>query len=299
MPLQGWAQRCPRISFLSFPIFNKLFCKYLSAASFRAGAGRGGAGPGGDPAWGRPLGAAAAMAGGRAGRRGLAALAEPRRLMRAGLGLIVLGHGSLVLGAIVHGSVLRHVARASRAVTPEYAVANVVSVVSGLLVRAVGLGRGRRLGLGGGGGRTWPHPRHLLNEDLSLQSITAGIVAILVSHNLSRAVLVSVGLLDRELSHPGKGQVGGLHAAWALPPATPLDLVPSSSFRFCCGSLDSLQSCRCCLLCCCLHLLGSTGRMGSSLGTRHHLGVEKFQLKHKSCSWSQASHCALTQCGSA
>uniref|UniRef100_A0A493SWY5 Keratinocyte associated protein 3 n=1 Tax=Anas platyrhynchos platyrhynchos TaxID=8840 RepID=A0A493SWY5_ANAPP len=263
MPLQGWAQRCPRISFLSFPIFNKLFCKYLSAASFRAGAGRGGAGPGGGPAWGRPLGAAAAMAGGRAGRRGLAALAEPRRLMRAGLGLIVLGHGSLVLGAIVHGSVLRHVARASRAVTPEYAVANVVSVVSGLL------------------------------------SITAGIVAILVSHNLSRAVLVSVGLLDRELSHPGKGQVGGLHAAWALPPATPLDLVPSSSFRFCCGCLDSLQSCRCCLLCCCLHLLGSTGRMGSSLGTRHHLGVEKFQLKHKSCSWSQASHCGLTQCGSA
>lgn len=153
MPLQGWAQRCPRISFLSFPIFNKLFCKYLSAASFRAGAGRGGAGPGGGPARGRPLGAAAAMAG---GRRGLAALAEPRRLMRAGLGLIVLGHGSLVLGAIVHGSVLRHVARASRAVTPEYAVANVVSVVSGLLVRAVGLGRGRRLGLGGGGGEPGP-----------------------------------------------------------------------------------------------------------------------------------------------
>ncbi|XP_047911155.1 keratinocyte-associated protein 3 isoform X1 [Anser cygnoides] len=108
------------------------------------------------------------MAGGRAGWRGPAALAEPRRLMRAGLGLIVLGHGSLVLGAIVHGSVLRHVARASRAVTPEYAVANVVSVVSGLL------------------------------------SITAGIVAILVSHNLSRAALhwtlLSVSLLNCLLS---------------------------------------------------------------------------------------------------
>ncbi|OXB55577.1 hypothetical protein ASZ78_005126 [Callipepla squamata] len=73
--------------------------------------------------------------------------------MRAGLGLIVLGHGSLVLGAIVHGSVLRHVAGAKHAVTPEYAVANVVSVVSGLL------------------------------------SITVGIVAILLSHNLSRAAL--------------------------------------------------------------------------------------------------------------
>uniref|UniRef100_A0A8C3UCI9 Keratinocyte associated protein 3 n=1 Tax=Catharus ustulatus TaxID=91951 RepID=A0A8C3UCI9_CATUS len=68
------------------------------------------------------------------------ALAEPRRLMRTGLGLIVLGHGSLVLGAIVHGSVLRHVAGARRTGTPEYAAANVVSVSSGLLVSAAGPG---------------------------------------------------------------------------------------------------------------------------------------------------------------
>ncbi|XP_067151010.1 keratinocyte-associated protein 3 isoform X1 [Apteryx mantelli] len=110
------------------------------------------------------------MAGGR-GRRwrpsGPAAV-EPRQLMRAGLALIVLGHGNLVLGAIVHGSVLRHVAGAGRAVTPEYAAANVVSVVSGLL------------------------------------SIAAGIVAILVSNNLSRAALhwtlLSVSLLNSLLS---------------------------------------------------------------------------------------------------
>lgn len=76
------------------------------------------------------------------GRRGPGALVEPRRLMRTGLGLIVLGHGSLVLGAIVHGSVLRHVAGARRAVTPEYAAANVVSVCSGLLVSVAGPGGG-------------------------------------------------------------------------------------------------------------------------------------------------------------
>ncbi|KAF4795992.1 Keratinocyte-associated protein 3 [Turdus rufiventris] len=102
------------------------------------------------------------------GRRGSGALAEPRRLMRTGLGLIVLGHGSLVLGAIVHGSVLRHVAGARRTGTPEYAAANVVSVSSGLL------------------------------------SIAAGIVAILVSHNLSRVALhwalLSVSLLNCLLS---------------------------------------------------------------------------------------------------
>lgn len=73
--------------------------------------------------------------------------------MRAGLGLIVLGHGSLVLGAIVHGSVLRHVAGASRAVTPEYAVANVVSVGAGLLVRAAGPGRGSGAGVAAGPGQ--------------------------------------------------------------------------------------------------------------------------------------------------
>ncbi|CAM9934490.1 unnamed protein product [Bubo scandiacus] len=105
------------------------------------------------------------MAGGGGARRGPG---EPRGLMRGGLGLIVLGHGSLVLGAIVHGSVLRHVAGAGRAATPEYAVANAVSVGSGLL------------------------------------SIAAGIVAILVSHNLSRAVLhwtlLSVSLLSCLLS---------------------------------------------------------------------------------------------------
>uniref|UniRef100_A0A669PNM1 Keratinocyte associated protein 3 n=1 Tax=Phasianus colchicus TaxID=9054 RepID=A0A669PNM1_PHACC len=95
------------------------------------------------------------MAGRHAGRWWPGPLAEPQRLMRAGLGLIVLGHSNLVLGAIVHGSVLRHVAGTKSAVTPEYAV-----VV-----------------------------------------ITVGIVAILVSRNLSRHwALLSVSLLNCLLS---------------------------------------------------------------------------------------------------
>lgn len=94
----------------------------------------------------------AAMAGRRAGRWWPGPLAEPQRLMRAGLGLIVLGHSTLVLGAIVHGSVLRHVSRTKGAVTPEYAVANVVSVLSGLLVRAVRCGWTPCWARGGGGG---------------------------------------------------------------------------------------------------------------------------------------------------
>uniref|UniRef100_A0A8C0HI12 Keratinocyte associated protein 3 n=1 Tax=Chelonoidis abingdonii TaxID=106734 RepID=A0A8C0HI12_CHEAB len=90
------------------------------------------------------------------------------RLMRAGITLIVLGHVNFILGAIVHGTVLRHVANPERTVTSEYTTANVISVGSGLL------------------------------------SITAGIVAILVSRNLLKAALhwalLCVSLLNCLLS---------------------------------------------------------------------------------------------------
>ncbi|XP_050807096.1 keratinocyte-associated protein 3 isoform X1 [Gopherus flavomarginatus] len=92
----------------------------------------------------------------------------PQRLMRAGITLIVLGHVNFILGAIVHGTVLRHVANPERTVTSEYTAANVISVGSGLL------------------------------------SITAGIVAILVSRNLRKAALhwalLCVSLLNCLLS---------------------------------------------------------------------------------------------------
>ncbi|ELK14076.1 Keratinocyte-associated protein 3 [Pteropus alecto] len=53
--------------------------------------------------------------------------------MRAGLALILVGHVNLLLGAVLHGTVLRHVANPRGAVTPEYTTANVISVGSGLL----------------------------------------------------------------------------------------------------------------------------------------------------------------------
>ena len=66
----------------------------------------------------------------------------PPRLMRVGLALILVGHVNLLLGAVLHGTVLRHVANPRGAVTPEYTTANIISVGSGLLVSAVGTGRG-------------------------------------------------------------------------------------------------------------------------------------------------------------
>lgn len=58
----------------------------------------------------------------------------PRRLMKKGITLILVGHINFILGAIVHGSVLRHISKPSQHITTEYTVANIISVTSGLLV---------------------------------------------------------------------------------------------------------------------------------------------------------------------
>ncbi|XP_073683558.1 keratinocyte-associated protein 3 [Garra rufa] len=82
----------------------------------------------------------------------------PGRLMKKGLTLIVIGHVNFILSAIVHGSVLRHVSKPSNEISTEYTVSNIISVTSGLL------------------------------------SIASGIVAILVSRNITN-VKLHIGLL--------------------------------------------------------------------------------------------------------
>lgn len=95
--------------------------------------------------------------------------------MRVGLALILVGHANLLLGAVLHGTVLRHVANPRGAVTPEYTAANIISVGSGLLVSPTGrLGRAGRGGAGGAGGF---RPR-------VLQSVSVGLLALLTSRNL-------------------------------------------------------------------------------------------------------------------
>ncbi|KAK7913344.1 hypothetical protein WMY93_013555 [Mugilogobius chulae] len=82
----------------------------------------------------------------------------PGRLMKKGLTLILVGHINFILGAIVHGNVLRHISKPNQQVTTEYTVANIISVTSGLL------------------------------------SIAAGIIAIVVSRNL-HVIKLQIGLL--------------------------------------------------------------------------------------------------------
>ncbi|ROJ78838.1 Keratinocyte-associated protein 3 [Anabarilius grahami] len=78
--------------------------------------------------------------------------------MKKGLTLIVVGHVNFILSAIVHGSVLRHVSKPSNEISTEYTASNIISVTSGLL------------------------------------SIASGIVAILVSRNITNWKL-HIGLL--------------------------------------------------------------------------------------------------------
>lgn len=54
--------------------------------------------------------------------------------MKKGLTLILVGHINFILGAIVHGNVLRHISKPNQHITTEYTAANIISVTSGLLV---------------------------------------------------------------------------------------------------------------------------------------------------------------------
>lgn len=112
--------------------------------------------------------------------------------MRVGLALILVGHVNLLLGAVLHGTVLRHVANPRGAVTPEYTTANVISVGSGLLVSAAG---GPGCGLAAHGELSGPH------SGFVFQSVSLGLVALVCSRNLLQPRLVRVvsGVLMRGL----------------------------------------------------------------------------------------------------
>ncbi|XP_029370817.1 transmembrane protein 54b [Echeneis naucrates] len=66
-------------------------------------------------------------------------LEEPKALMKMGLGMILIGHVNFLLGALVHGVVLRHINLQKQARAMEYAISNVVALTSGLVGIVVGI----------------------------------------------------------------------------------------------------------------------------------------------------------------
>lgn len=87
-------------------------------------------------------------------------------LMKTGLVLVVLGHGSFIAAALLHGTVLRYVATPHNAVALQYCVVNILSVTSAIMVWS-GWERAWREGAGGGLGRARGEPQALASLPLT------------------------------------------------------------------------------------------------------------------------------------
>ncbi|KAM9776632.1 transmembrane protein 54b isoform 2-T2 [Syngnathus typhle] len=66
-------------------------------------------------------------------------LEEPPALMKMGLSMVLVGHVNFLLGALVHGVVLRHINLHKQARAMEYAISNVVALASGLVGIVIGI----------------------------------------------------------------------------------------------------------------------------------------------------------------
>lgn len=73
--------------------------------------------------------------GGRKTHTGLccANLKDNKVLMKMGLGLVLVGHMNFLLGALVHGTVLRHISVYPQSRNKVYAISNIIAIVAGLL----------------------------------------------------------------------------------------------------------------------------------------------------------------------
>ncbi|XP_066495042.1 transmembrane protein 54 [Tiliqua scincoides] len=59
--------------------------------------------------------------------------------MKTGLILIVIGHLNFITGALVHGMVLRHIANPQDSISLNYAISNVIMVISAILTISCGI----------------------------------------------------------------------------------------------------------------------------------------------------------------
>ncbi|XP_077477311.1 transmembrane protein 54a [Stigmatopora argus] len=60
-------------------------------------------------------------------------LKDNKTLMKMGLSLVLVGHVNFLLGALVHGAVLRHISVHAEARILVYSVTNVIAIVAGLM----------------------------------------------------------------------------------------------------------------------------------------------------------------------
>ncbi|KAJ8387495.1 hypothetical protein AAFF_G00155960 [Aldrovandia affinis] len=68
-----------------------------------------------------------------------ASLKDDKTLMKMGLSMVLVGHVNFLLGALVHGAVLRHISLHKQARTMEYAISNVIALVAGMVGAILGI----------------------------------------------------------------------------------------------------------------------------------------------------------------
>ncbi|XP_035287077.1 keratinocyte-associated protein 3-like [Anguilla anguilla] len=68
-----------------------------------------------------------------------ASLKDDKTLMKMGLSMVLVGHINFLLGALVHGAVLRHISLHKQARATEYAVSNLIALAAGMVGAIVGI----------------------------------------------------------------------------------------------------------------------------------------------------------------
>ncbi|KAM6917824.1 transmembrane protein 54a [Lycodopsis pacificus] len=110
-------------------------------------------------------------------------LKDNKALMKMGLGLVLVGHVNFLLGALVHGAVLRHINVHSLARTMVYAISNVIAIVAGLVgiiggITAIVLSKNKR--------------NRILQWVLLVFSFLAGLLSVASTLGLSVSVVKAI-----------------------------------------------------------------------------------------------------------
>ncbi|XP_031144521.1 transmembrane protein 54a [Sander lucioperca] len=112
-----------------------------------------------------------------------ASLKDNHALMKMGLGLVLVGHVNFLLGALVHGAVLRHINVHSQARNMVYAISNIIAIVAGLVgiisgITAIVLSKNKR--------------NRILKWVLLVISFLAGLLALASTMGLSVSMVKAI-----------------------------------------------------------------------------------------------------------
>ncbi|TDG98680.1 hypothetical protein EPR50_G00202540 [Perca flavescens] len=112
-----------------------------------------------------------------------ASLKDNHALMKMGLGLVLVGHVNFLLGALVHGAVLRHVNVHSQARNMVYSISNIIAIVAGLVgiisgITAIVLSKNKR--------------NRILQWVLLVISFLAGLMALASTTGLSVSMVKAI-----------------------------------------------------------------------------------------------------------